>query len=133
MIARGGPCCGADQAVVASLVVIACAGMAAYWVVKGGPRGGLVEIDRVAPLERAFPGQRERGRMAGVGSCPTWEKRSRGGLLNRASQAGAFGDLNDFAAHARDWAADAGRDATLFVADACRENVAGVRDLAPGS
>jgi competence protein ComEA len=44
----------ADQAVVATLVVFALVGMAAYWVVLGGPRGELIEIDRASPLEARY-------------------------------------------------------------------------------
>jgi competence protein ComEA len=43
-----------DQAVVASLVVLALVGMAAYWVVQGGPRGELIEIDRAKPLTAKY-------------------------------------------------------------------------------
>jgi competence protein ComEA len=44
----------ADQAVVAGLVILSLVGMAAYFVVQGGFRGGLVEIDRAGPLEARF-------------------------------------------------------------------------------
>jgi competence protein ComEA len=44
----------ADQAVVATLVVLALVGMAAYWVALGGPRGELIEIDRASPLEARY-------------------------------------------------------------------------------
>jgi competence protein ComEA len=44
----------ADQAVVAGLVVLSLVGMAAYFVVQGGFRGGLIEIDRATPLEARF-------------------------------------------------------------------------------
>jgi hypothetical protein len=44
----------ADQAVVAALVMLSLVGMAAYYVVQGGWRGGLIEIDRALPLEARF-------------------------------------------------------------------------------
>jgi competence protein ComEA len=44
----------ADQAVVASLVVLSLVGMAAYFVAQGGFRGRLIEIDRAGPLEARF-------------------------------------------------------------------------------
>jgi competence protein ComEA len=44
----------ADQATVAVLVAAALAGMGVYWVVVGGPRGELVEIDRAEPLVARF-------------------------------------------------------------------------------
>jgi competence protein ComEA len=44
----------ADQAVVATMVLAALVGMGAYWVVQGGLRGGLIEIDRAEPLSAEF-------------------------------------------------------------------------------
>jgi competence protein ComEA len=44
----------ADQAAVAGLVALSLVGMAAYFVVQGGLRGGLIEIDRAGPLEARF-------------------------------------------------------------------------------
>jgi competence protein ComEA len=44
----------ADQAVVGGIVVLSLVGMAAYFVVQGGFRGGLIEIDRAGPLEARF-------------------------------------------------------------------------------
>ena len=43
-----------DQAVVAVLVAGALVGMAVYWVVQGGPRGELIEIDRAEPLSARY-------------------------------------------------------------------------------
>ena len=44
----------ADQAAVAGLVLLALLGMGAYWVVQGGLRGELIEIDRAEPLVARF-------------------------------------------------------------------------------
>jgi competence protein ComEA len=44
----------ADQAVVGTLVAAALLAMAAYWFVRGGYRGGLVEIDRAEPLTARY-------------------------------------------------------------------------------
>jgi len=44
----------ADQAAVAALVLLALVGMGAYWIVQGGLRGELVEIDRAGPLVAQF-------------------------------------------------------------------------------
>jgi len=44
----------ADQETVACLVVLALVGMATYWVVQGGPRGELIDIDRAPPLAAQF-------------------------------------------------------------------------------
>jgi competence protein ComEA len=43
-----------DQAAVAVLVLFALVGMGVYWVVQGGPRGELIEIDRAEPLSAKF-------------------------------------------------------------------------------
>jgi competence protein ComEA len=44
----------ADQAAVAGLVLAALVGMGVYWIVQGGLRGELIEIDRAAPLVARF-------------------------------------------------------------------------------
>lgn len=44
----------ADQATVAGLIAFAFLGMGAYWIIKGGPRGELIQIDRAAPLTARF-------------------------------------------------------------------------------
>jgi competence protein ComEA len=44
----------ADQAAVAGLVLVALVGMGVYWVVQGGLRGELIEIDRAEPLVARF-------------------------------------------------------------------------------
>src|SRR2546423_491383 len=43
-----------DQAVVALLIAFALAGMGVYWVLHGGPRGELIEIDRAEPLTARY-------------------------------------------------------------------------------
>jgi competence protein ComEA len=43
-----------DQAIVGVLVLVALAGMGVYWIVQGGPRGELIEIDRAQPLEARY-------------------------------------------------------------------------------
>lgn len=43
-----------DQAVVALLVGCALGGMGVYWVIQGGPRGELIEIDRAEPLTARY-------------------------------------------------------------------------------
>jgi competence protein ComEA len=44
----------ADQAAVAGLVLLSLVGMGVYWAVQGGLSGGLIEIDRAAPLTARF-------------------------------------------------------------------------------
>jgi competence protein ComEA len=44
----------ADQACAAAVLVIALAAMALTWLYRGGPRGGLIEIDRAPRREVDF-------------------------------------------------------------------------------
>jgi competence protein ComEA len=44
----------ADQAAVAGLVLLGLASMGGWWVVHGGCRGRLVEIERAEPLSAEF-------------------------------------------------------------------------------
>jgi competence protein ComEA len=44
----------ADQATVATFVVLALLGMAVYWFVQGGHRGELIRIDRAEPLTARY-------------------------------------------------------------------------------
>jgi competence protein ComEA len=44
----------ADQAVVAAALLASLGGMGAYWIVQGGLRGELIEIERAAPLSAKF-------------------------------------------------------------------------------
>jgi hypothetical protein len=43
-----------DQAAVAALVALSLVGMGVYWIVQGGPRGELIEIDRAEPLTARY-------------------------------------------------------------------------------
>lgn len=43
-----------DQAAVAALVALSLVGMGVYWVVQGGPRGELIQIDRAEPLTARY-------------------------------------------------------------------------------
>src|SRR4029079_10458113 len=43
-----------EQAAVAALVALSLVGMGVYWVVQGGPRGELIEIDRAEPLTARY-------------------------------------------------------------------------------
>jgi hypothetical protein len=43
-----------DQTVVAVLVLAGLIAMAGYWISHGGFQGGLIEIDRAAPLTADF-------------------------------------------------------------------------------
>jgi competence protein ComEA len=85
----------ADQATVAVLVTAALAGMGVYWVVQGGPRSDLIEIDRAAPLEARFrvdinaADWPELAELPGVGE--TLARR----IVDARQQGGKFRDQSD--------------------------------------
>lgn len=84
-----------DQAVVASLVVLALAGMAAYWVVMGGPRGGLMEIDRAAPRVARFRVDVNKAEWPELAQLPEVGETLARRIVESREEAGAFGELND--------------------------------------
>ena len=85
----------ADQAVVATLVVMASVGMAAYWVVQGGPRGGLVEIDQAAPLVARFQVNVNEAEWPELAQLPDVGETLARRIVESRESTGAFGDLND--------------------------------------
>ena len=85
----------ADQAVVASLVVMALVAMAVYWVVQGGPRGGLVEIDRAAPLVARFQVDVNKAEWPELAQLPEVGETLARRIVESREESGAFGDLND--------------------------------------
>ncbi len=108
----------ADQAVVAGLVLCALVGMGVYWVVQGGPRGELIEIDRATPLPARYLVDINKADWPELAEIPNIgetlarrivESRREGRFVSRSQR---------FAARARDWAADVGADGAVFVADA---------------
>jgi hypothetical protein len=69
-----------DQAAVAALVALSLVGMGVYWVVQGGPRGELIQIDRADPLTARYLvdiSTRRNGRSSP--SCRILGRRSRSG------------------------------------------------------
>jgi len=85
----------ANQAAVAGLVLAALGGMGVYWIVQGGPTGGLIEIDRATPLVVRFQvdvnsaGWPELSQLPEVGE--TLARR----IVESRDADGRFGDLND--------------------------------------
>jgi competence protein ComEA len=69
----------ADQAVVAALVMLSLAGMAGYYVVQGGLRDGLIEIDRASPREARFRVDLNQAEWPELSQLPEVESRSLNG------------------------------------------------------
>ena len=73
----------------------ALAGMAAYWVIEGGPRGQLIEIDRAEPLTARFlvdinaAGWPELAQLPEVGEVLAQR------IVDSRLENGAFADHND--------------------------------------
>lgn len=85
----------ADQAVIATLLAIAIAGAAVWWVRAGGLRGKLVDIDAAAPLDYRFlvdvndAEWSELAQLPGVG--PTIAQR----IVETRGESGDFRTLED--------------------------------------
>jgi competence protein ComEA len=84
-----------DQAVVAGLVVLALLGMAAYWVVQGGPRGELIEIDRARPLAAKYLVDINRAEWPEFAELPDVGETLARRIVESRRAAGEFRDHND--------------------------------------
>ena len=85
----------ADQAVVATLVLAALVAMAAYWLVAGGHRGELVEIDRAEPRPAQYWVDVNRAEWAEFAELPdVGEVLARRIVGSRAAE-GPFADHDD--------------------------------------
>jgi competence protein ComEA len=85
----------ADQAVVASLVVLSLVGLASYFVVQGGFRGGLIEIDRVGPLEARFRVDLNQAQWPELSQLPEVGETLARRIVDSRSVNGPFKDNDD--------------------------------------
>lgn len=85
----------ADQAAVAGLVVLALAGMAAYWYVQGGPRGQLIEIDRADPLVARFQVDINQADWPELAQLPAVGQVLARRIVDSRAAAGPFADHDD--------------------------------------
>ena len=85
----------ADQATVAGLVVLALVGMATYWVVQGGPRGQLIEIDRADPLMARFQVDLNQADWPELAQMPEVGQVLARRIVESRAAAGPFADHDD--------------------------------------
>lgn len=84
-----------DQAVVASLVAFALVGMGVYWVVQGGPRGALIEIDRASPLTARYQVDINRADWPEFAELPSIGETLARRIVESRAAAGKFADHDD--------------------------------------
>jgi len=85
----------ADQAVVATLIVLALAGMAVYWFILGGPRGELIEIDRAKPLTARYLVDINQAPWFELAELPDLGETLARRIVESRNTAGPFKDHND--------------------------------------
>ena len=84
-----------DQAVVAVLVLFALVGMGAYWVVQGGLRGELIEIDRAEPLTARYLVDINRAEWPEFAELPDLGEILARRIVDSRQTGGAFRDHDD--------------------------------------
>lgn len=84
-----------DQAVVAVVVTFALVAMAVYWVVQGGPRGELIEIDRADPLTARYLVDINKAEWYEFAELPDVGETLARRIVESRVEAGAFKDQND--------------------------------------
>jgi competence protein ComEA len=84
-----------DQAAVASLVALALIGMGAYWLVKGGHRGELIEIDRGGPLTARYLVDINKADWPELAELPELGETLARRIVDSRSKAGPFADHED--------------------------------------
>ncbi len=85
----------ADQAVVALLVSSALVGMAVYWVMQGGPRGELIEIDRAEPLSARYLVDINKAEWFELAELPEVGETLARRIIELRTMRGPFKDNND--------------------------------------
>jgi competence protein ComEA len=84
-----------DQAAVAVLVVFALVGMGVYWIVQGGPRGQLIEIDRADPLTAQFLVDINKADWPELAELPEVGETLARRIVDSRDKSGAFRDHED--------------------------------------
>ena len=84
-----------DQAAVAGLVLAALVGMGVYWVANGGPRDGLIEIDRAAPLTARYQVDINQAAWPELAELPRVGETLAQRIVESRMEAGPFVDHDD--------------------------------------
>ncbi len=84
-----------DQAVIATLVSFALVGMTIYWVIQGGPRGELIEIDRAKPLAARYLVDLNKAAWPEFAELPDVGETLARRIVESRETAGAFRDHGD--------------------------------------
>jgi competence protein ComEA len=85
----------ADQAAVATLVVLALVGMAVYWIVQGGHRGELIHIDRAEPLTARYLVDINAAEWAELAELPDIGETLARRIVESRAADGPYGDHSD--------------------------------------
>lgn len=84
-----------DQAVVAALVALSLGAMGVYWVVQGGPRGELIEIDRAEPLAARYLVDINKAAWPEFAELPELGETLARRIVESRSETGAYRDHDD--------------------------------------
>jgi len=84
-----------DQAAVASLVLLALAGMGVYWFVQGGHRGAVIEIDRAEPLTARYLVDINAAEWPELAELPEIGETLARRIVESRGDAGPYGDHED--------------------------------------
>src|SRR5215213_1967363 len=84
-----------DQAAVAALVALSLVGMGLYWVVQGGPRGELIQIDRAEPLTARYLVDVNKAEWPELAELPDIGETMARRIVNARETGGEFRDHDD--------------------------------------
>jgi competence protein ComEA len=84
-----------DQAAVAALVALSLVGMGVYWVVQGGPRGELIQIDRAEPLTARYLVDINKAEWPEFAELPDIGETLARRIVDSRKTAGGFRDHDD--------------------------------------
>src|SRR5882724_6639223 len=84
-----------DQAAVAALVALSLVGMGVYWIVQGGPRGELIEIDRADPLSARYLVDINKAEWPELAELPDIGETMARRIVDSRKSVGAFKDHDD--------------------------------------
>jgi competence protein ComEA len=84
-----------DQAAVASLVALALVAMGVYWIVKGGHRGELIEIDRASPFTARYLVDINKADWPELAELPELGETLARRIMDSRADAGPFADHDD--------------------------------------